>query len=342
MRTTTDPDLASGPVRPRRRLVTRLVRAYGVATLVVVVLWMVVGDPWWLQPFNISTFWWALPGPVLALALLPRRRDLAVWLLVPAFVWVWSYGSLFLPRSIADVEGPRLRLVSYNVFVQTEDSDHVLDLVAREQPDVLLTQEVLPWRAEQLGKDLVDVLPHSWASGEAGLAGVAVFSRHPIVEMHRVDRPIRNARPTAVVTLDVDGTLIQVVSVHLVSPCPSCGASMVDRIGFEGDLREAEIQAVLDRLDDLPTVIGGDFNSTERSQPYRTLVGAGFDDPQRAAGRGPGFTWPARSTVGAYFRIDWVLTRGMTATAAYVPASDGVSDHRPVVVDLVIGTGASG
>ena len=83
----------------------------------------------------------------------------------------------------------------------------------------------------------------------------------------------------------------------------------------------------------VPAVVGGDFNSADRSGPYRALTGAGFTDPQRDAGRGPGFTWPDGDGWGPLIRIDWLLIRGLDAVDAFVTSgggSDVVSD------DLVV------
>lgn len=66
---------------------------------------------------------------------------------------------------------------------------------------------------------------------------------------------------------------------------------------------------------------------------YRRLVEAGFDDAQRDAGQGMGFTWPADRRMPPLVRIDWVLTRELTATSASVGDGRG-SDHHPVVVDV--------
>lgn len=80
-----------------------------------------------------------------------------------------------------------------------------------------------------------------------------------------------------------------------------------------------------------PAIVAGDFNSTERSLAYRTLVGAGFDDAHRSVGSGAGFTWPADGRLPwPVVRIDWVFARGLEPVDAWVDRA-GPSDHRPVV-----------
>lgn len=323
------------PSLPRRLALVAAV-LYGLAATGALLAWVFYGDHRWTLPINATTFWWSLPGvPLLLVALLARSWRGALATAVPAVLFVWAYGGLFLGGA-PDVE-PDLRIASYNTFIQAPDISHVVELVRAEEPDLLLVQEVQPRRAEELRAQLGDVFPHmSFEPREAGrIGGVAVLSRFPILEERRLE-PIGGARPTTIAVVDADGQRVQVVSAHLTSPCPLCGASLVERQGFEASMRHVETEAIVDALDPrLPAIVGGDLNSTRRSDPYRLLAAAGFRDPQIEAGNGPGFTWPDGS--GPFFRIDWILVRGMTPTAAWVGAPRA-SDHRPVVVDVALDT----
>ncbi len=307
--------------------------AYALMAVVAVVAWIVAGDAGWVQPLNLTTFWWSLPALVLAptAALLGQRRA-AVLLAIPAGLWLWTYGTAFLPRSTPP---PRdLRVAAFNTYVRAPGVQHVLDLVDGQHPDVLMLEEVFPERWDTLHTQLAPTYPHAKIVFSRGVGGVAVFSRFPIVAVHPVGDATAKSRNTAVFVINVDGRRVQVVPVHLISPCPSCGASVLERLDFEGEVRGAEMGNVLDALDpQLPAVIGGDFNSNERSVAYRRLVDAGFLDAQREAGSGMGFTWPNDRGPGPVLRIDWLLARGLTPVGALV-GDGGASDHRPVVADL--------
>ncbi len=274
---------------------------------------------------------------MLVLLALVRRDLLAVALFaVPAVVWVWSYGSAFLPRSGPDLPAD-LRVATFNTFVGAPDEGHVLSLVEEHEPDVLLLQEVFAPREEALLIALADRYPHHQVDRSAGVGAVVVLSRYPITEVTEVGGASDRSRLTSVARVDVDGSPLQVASLHLISPCPGCGPSVLERLELEDDVRRAEIGAVLAVLDpDVPVVLGGDLNSGDRSTAYRQLVAAGFSDPQRDVGSGMGFTWPADGRfVPPIFRIDWVLTRGTTSIDAWVVDAGG-SDHRAVVVDLAL------
>lgn len=335
----------SRPRRPqirRRRTVARAgAVVYALLTAVVLLTWLAVGDTWWSQPLNLTMFWWLAPAVPLALvAVLARRRRMAAVLAFPALTWVWVYGGLFLPGAAA--AEPDLRVLSYNTYVHAPDASHVVALLDAEDPDVVLLQEVFADRWAILDRVLADRYPtRQWFESE-GVGGVAVLSRFPMVgEPLPVGEATAASRSTAVVTLDVRGVHVQVVPVHFLSPCPACGTSVLERLELEGEVRRAEASEVLEVLDpSLPAIVAGDLNSTERSDPYRTIVAAGFDDPHRDAGAGPGFTWPNSSRVPPLLRIDWVLTRGFEPVGSHVGAAVA-SDHLPVVADLAFVTAPS-
>lgn len=321
---------------PLDRVATRLRRVplvYAGFTALAITAWLVVGDTWWLQPVSLATFWWTLPGLVLTVGVgsLGFRRA-AVWFALPALVWVWSYGTLFLPSSFPDT-APDLRVVSYNTYVHAPSMSSLVTLVDETRPDVLLLQEVFPEREAALGQQFGDRFPFQASVQSRGVGGVVVLSRHPILEQQGVAMTEPGTRDTLVAVLDVDGRPVQVVPVHLTSPCPTCGTSTIERLDLEGRRRPQELATVLEALDSrIPAIIGGDFNSNDRSEPYRLLTRAGFEDPHRAAGRGPGFTWP-NDWRFPFLRVDWVLTRGLEAVDAWV-GDGGASDHRPVIVDM--------
>lgn len=309
---------------------------YGVVVVVLLAAWMVAGDAWWLQPFNLTTFWWLVPAlPLGLLAVVARRLDVAAWLAIPVVAWSVVYATAFVPVAgevVRDAPAD-LTIASFNTWVASPDIEHVIDLVDRVDPDVVLAQEVFPSREERLREALAARLPHVAAAQSEGVGGVMVLSRHPIVDVVEVD-PGNGARRSLVTTLQVGDRRVQVATMHLRSPCPGCGDSVAQRLMLEARSRRDEVAAVLGHLDpDVPAIVGGDFNSTERSMAYRDLVAAGFADPQRDAGAGLGLTWPAGDQVPPLFRIDWIMSRGLAPVAAWV-GPNGTSDHHPVVAKL--------
>lgn len=318
----------------RRPLLRAVAWPYALLTLLVVGLWYAPVDPPALQPVDLLTFWWTLPAVALTVVALLRRDGRAAALLaVPALLWAWTYGATFLPASAPQATS-ELRVVAYNTDVAAPDATHVVALAAATRADVLLLQEVFPSREAELRAGLGSSHPYVHVDQSEGVGGVGVWSRHPIVDVVGVTDVSERSRRSSIVVLDVDGRRVQLAPLHLVSPCPTCGPSLRERLGLEVRLRRAEVTAVLAALDPaVPAIVGGDLNSTERGAAYRRLVAAGFDDPHRRVGWGPGFSWPNGRLLPPLLRIDMILTRGLTPVASEVPDVGG-SDHRPVVVDL--------
>lgn len=325
--------------RERRRWAgpgTRAALAYGAFASLAALAWVLLIDPWWLQPVNLTTFWWSLPGLVVVPVALLRRRLLVAAACLPAlFVWVGAYGGMFVPSSSPSAPADDVvRVMTFNTFVQATGTDHVVHEVERHEPDVVLLQEVFPERETQVRRRLERDFPHMRSVQSPGIGGLMVLSRYPVTEVGDVGEPSSSSRSTELVVLDVDGRPLQVVPVHLISPCPSCGSSLTARLDFEEEVRRLEVGAVLRALrPGIPAVVAGDFNSNERSGPYRRLARAGFLDPQRLVGSGPGFTWPNDGPTPVFLRIDQVLVRGLVPVDAFV-GDGGPSDHRPVVVDV--------
>lgn len=307
--------------------------AHAALTVLALVAWSVAADQWWLQPVTTLTWWWTLPGLVLAIGtLLLGFRTAALWFAVPALVWLWCWGTLFLPGGPPDATAD-LRVATWNTAGAPGTADEAVALATRTDTDVLVLQEVTPTAREHLTAALDEQFPHRVAVHHPRLGAVLVLSRHPVADQREVRTP--GGRTVVVARLDVGGRPVQLVPLHLTTACRTCGTSFTERRRVDGTTSHVELARVLQAIDHrVPVVVAGDLNTTERSQPYRTLTGAGFADPHRAVGTGPGFTWPADRWFPAV-RVDWILTRGLAPAGAWVDRAAG-SDHRPVVVDLLL------
>ena len=311
-----------------RRPLLLLSLAYAAVAIVTSLLWLVDAGGWLLLPFDLFSFWWPLPAVfLLAWAARRRARSATALLSVPVLFWAFVHGGLFLPRG----QGPagELTVLSLNVLVSTEPTAQLEQLVAAHDPDVIFLQEVFSSRMDAIRAALDDRYPHTHLSASRAVGGVALLSRRPIHHVIEIVKPHVRARGTFVAVIDS----IQYVPVHLTSPCPSCGDSLPARLAGEDAARHLEMQAVIAALDPaLPAVVGGDFNSTARGDPYRLLAEKGFRDVHRERGWGPGFTWSTRLPF-EFLRVDWIMVLGLEPAAATL-GDAGASDHRPVVVEL--------
>ena len=321
------------------------VTAYGVAATVGLAALAALGDR------TVPTYafgvlpWWSL-GPAvvgLVMAAAMRSRTATVTVLVPAVVWLWTFGPMLVPARGTPPD-PDLTVATFNISAEP-GSDHVVAMIQRSDPDLVLVQEVLPGTRRRLETqlDALGLLPHRHFSDVSrsapGGGGTGVLSALPITDVTAVDGLPDGARPTDVVTVDAGGVAVPVVSVHLTSPPTtqvlegfadgSVRGLTVDRLGRRRVREALALAAALPADDTL--VVGGDLNSSWLNQPIAILGDVGLHDTHRAVGSGPGFTRGGRRDVA---RIDFVLLADGLTPVSSVEGLAGSSDHRPVIVEV--------
>jgi endonuclease/exonuclease/phosphatase (EEP) superfamily protein YafD len=311
-----------------------------VATAVAAAGWWFGDATWWLYVANLASIYWLAPALLaLPVALFRRWWLPAAASLVPATIWLATFGPLFVPQKPQTPS--TLRVASYNISPHT-DLDHVGRMVERTNPDVLLVQELLPGSRGDLVEQVSSLRFRLFSAvnpRSAGGGGTAVLSRYPIVDVQPVTGLPATSRPTDIVTIDGGDTLLNVVSLHLTS---SCGVECLHdgvpltKMAQDSALREAETQQVLAALPRGPAIVGGDLNSSTANMPRRLLMAGGLTDLHRAVGSGPGFT-----RVGAFrgaLRVDWLFASAQVIPVREWTARRDGSDHRPVVADVRIAT----
>lgn len=261
-----------------------------------------------------------------------RRAGLAALALslVLAGVHAWWLAPLFVGSAPDPAAGPRLVVMAQNL--EEGDPDALLELVVRDQVDVLVLTDAPPAQVEAVrAAGVALALPHTSLT-EAG-GGSVVWSRFPI----SADVSVPGARGFRLVTIDVPELgRVDVLAVH---PTPPYRAG--------GEAWSRDWRAVLDWLaEDYDAdaadllVAAGDFNATRDHWPLRRLADLGLEDAAAQADTGWRPTWPAdRPTrlgvaVPPLVAIDQVLAGdGLVATDVEVTGAAG-SDHRGVIATL--------
>ena len=338
--------MPSTPSRVPRPL-TSCLAGYGVLASVAVLAVALVRDGSALTyAAGLFAFWWLVPAlPLVPLAVAARWWRSLATLLVPAV----TAGALLAPTLLHRVDPPDagpadLRVADFNSsgHLGTAGLEGLLDEWA---PDVVLLQEITPGQRAGLDGEHPEYPYRSYtattapAAGEEG-DGDAVWSRFPILAVTPVTGLPRGARPADVVTLDVDGRPLAVVSVHLASPCllcsrarqrlnPAGGPARAARVRIAEARRFAEVVRDL-RARGSAVVLGGDLNSAELNEPLGILTGGDLVDVHRAVGTRPQLT---RGSNPGFARVDVVLVAGLDPVAD-AEGSAGGSTHAPVVADL--------
>lgn len=230
-----------------------------------------------------------------------------------------------------------------------DNLEGVASLVGRTSADIVLLQEVDRATRRSGLVDQPAVLASrtgfhaafgSTLGYDGGEYGIAILSRWPILRDTLFPLRIEPPQQRAGGSLEPRGALRVVVA----SPHGSItlfnthlDPSREDRWRRQ---EAAGVRALVEsaRASGAPLVLaGGDFNSTPESAVQEALRAAGgMRDAWLECGRGDGFTYPADSAIK---RIDYLfLTGGVRCTLAEVIVTS-VSDHRPLLVTLVLPTG---
>lgn len=239
-----------------------------------------------------------------------------------------------------------LRVMTYNIHFGHENVPRLASVICGTEADVVALQEVDVHWSERSGfadqaAEIASACGMEFRYGpiydlpplEPGKPnrrfGVAILSRRPILSSrnHLLTRlstqadAAREPMPGFLqVTVDVDGTEVDVFSTHLdYRPDPS--------------VRRTQVGEMLAILGDgsRPTLLMGDMNAPPDREELAPLFARLRDS--WAGNADPGFTYPGDAPTA---RIDYVFVSGpVRAVSARVPATDA-SDHRPVLADLVL------
>ena len=152
--------------------------------------------------------------------------------------------------------------------------------------------------------------------------GNALLTRHPIVEVHRLDLSMerREPRGALVATVDVGGVPVHVLATHL---------------GLRVHERRFQVRQILEYLDsvrDTLLVVLGDFNDWLPGRSVVHVLDRRLGRPPRPA------SFPVFWPVVALDRI-WVHPAGALRRISVhaTPTARLASDHFPVVADIDAG-----
>ena len=254
-----------------------------------------------------------------------RQRAAAV----AALICAAALSALVAPRALGGPSaaeggaGPRLRVLTANVYQRPRTASAVVALVRSTRADVLSVQELTPpvQRALETA-GLRDVLPERVSDARPGGTGSGLYSRLPLRRLP----PVPGTSARSVARLRVAGAVpVELYAVHPAAP-----------------LRPANMRAWQAGLRALPPatgdgvvrVLAGDFNATLDHAELRRVVDRGYEDAAAEIGSGLRATWPAGRRFPPPVTIDRVLADARCGfREARVHPVPG-SDHRAVLAEL--------
>jgi endonuclease/exonuclease/phosphatase (EEP) superfamily protein YafD len=248
---------------------------------------------------------------------------------LPIFIGI-AYAPLFYNCCLAHSStGHPLKVMSYNIHQFNREMPKAADLIAEENPDILLVQEIEPHNFTKLIGLLArqrDPEPLFYEYEPSILQ--AVVSRFPL---RRVSYSEDKNRLLKVQTITPYGC-ITLLNIHAFKYGWLDRHERMQRILEEDVLQERG-----------PLILAGDFNTTDQSETFRMLT-ANLQDAQQEVGCGFNFSFPAQAffptavfPIPPMLRIDHILhSSHFRPVRTYTVSKSGGSDHYPIVVQLTL------
>lgn len=220
--------------------------------------------------------------------------------------------------------GRRIRVLSANVHTGNRNAAPFLELIRREDPDLILAMEVDSRWLRELSA-LKAEYPYFREHGRPDNFGIALYSKIPFDSLDELELADSEV-PTLLARVTVDGRSLVFIGTHPLPPISRDYAGFRNRqLAALGELaaREALKGSV---------VIAGDLNTTSWSPLFGDLLEtSGLRDSRQ--GRGIQASWP---TINPFIRIpiDHVLVSPDIAIHDRRLGDPIGSDHRPVLIDF--------
>ena len=230
-----------------------------------------------------------------------------------------------------------LRIATYNVHACVgrdgrHDPDRIATVIGELNADVVALQELTypasvtletrtPFFLTTLDRYECALGPtrHRRRQAVTECFGNALLTRHPIVEVHRIDLSMERREPRGALaaTIDVRGTQLHVLATHL---------------GLRIHERRFQVRQILNYLDsvrDTLVVVLGDFNDWLPGRSAAHVLDHRLGKPPRPA------TFPVAWPIVALDRI-WVHpNRAVRSISVHAtPGARLASDHLPVVAEI--------
>jgi vancomycin resistance protein VanJ len=265
--------------------------------------------------------------PIALLAVSLRRHYLLGVLGLNLLVVLGLYGGRWLPQS-TNATPQDLRIMTWNVFYNTQDIDGLAATIRQQQPDIVVLQEYNFQLDPQLPEALEDLYPYAALDPHSGAGGLATLSRWPVRELVSVARGVDSCGCQYLEIATPNGPT-RLINTHPHIPLAS----------FKGIYTKTQQDPTFDHLLKLiadqsqPLILAGDLNTTER-QPNYLRLRQQLGDAYQQKGWGLGYTFPSNGTIPKAVRLDYIMPNAHWQPLRAWNGTANLSDHGFVVADL--------
>jgi endonuclease/exonuclease/phosphatase (EEP) superfamily protein YafD len=285
---------------------------------------------------NMFTPYVYLPAYALLAGALARRRwalaAVCALLVVAHLAWVLPGAARPAPLPEDAFSAPRLRIVSANLLMSNPDTGGIVGEVLREDPDVLVVQELSDhWRDAFESGEVGRRLPYRVTEVRESPFGVGIYSRYPLE-----DAGVWYAwgNPVARATLRVGGRAVRIYDVHPLPPVYPSWVAIWE--GALGEVYEELRKEFEGSVQGQALIVAGDFNMTRHAAWFGRFTDLGLRDAHLDRGRGLAVTWPNGTLPVPPVQLDHVFLSGKVACLSVREGVGRGSDHRPLLLDVAL------
>lgn len=283
------------------KLVLWTIRLMMAFLVVVSILPLVPSGQWWVRVWDFPrlqlTVLLVLPLLLLAIHAWRSRqsKEHKVWLAVIMMIAGWHAWHILpftavwateVPTAQAEPDRPHptLKVLTANVTFANEHYAEILNMVEREDPDIVLLIEVD--RALDVGLASLDN-EYAYRVGEVreeGL-GIVMWSRLPLLEQ-KVEHLVSERRPSVFATLDMPNVgPVRFIGAHPVPPGLMKRNAANDKERQDSRERDAELMLIARHVQEDPDnrwIVTGDFNDVAWSGTTKLFAElSDLKDPRR-------------------------------------------------------------
>ncbi len=278
---------------------------------------------------NFRVQFLVLFGVGLMVTVLARARWLLATCLALAFAWSCiEVGQIFFRADQPSPGETKIRVMSYNVLATNLDFDSAIQEIRKHDPDVIAIIEYANMWHYALDR-LNDTYPHQHRDPRWHGYGIAVFSKLPFESAESIPLTRKEIdNPAASISLKVDGQLLRLIAVHVMSPTTL----------YRLELRNRQFEEIAELVAEkpTPTILVGDMNCSPSSNYLRKLIKTGGLRDSRQ-GFGIHNTWVAPTPLLSVPIDHAFVSDTIHVHDRFVGECSG-SDHHPIIVDFSLGT----
>lgn len=294
-------------------------------------------EEWWIRGFDFPYVQFTALGFLSALGWIFMYQPsgwvegfvcvITIGLFIYRLTVIYPYSKLKRPTiPWSERVSENIRFITANVLMSNDDYEGCLEMIEKNDPDVLFLVEVDSRWENGVDEKLSKVYPHKVLKPIDNTYGMMLYSKLKLMESS-IQFLIEEDVPSIHTKIQLpNGKIIQFYGLHPKPPAPG--------ENDESTPRDAELVIVgrLAKKNELPTIVAGDMNDVAWSHTTRLFIRlSGLLDPR--IGRGFFSTFHAERTL-----MRWPLDHFFCSHHFRIAKLDRLtnfhSDHYPILLDV--------